>query len=239
MENNTNKNIVVSGASKGIGLAIAEAFASKGFNIAICSRNEADLKAVKGDIEGRFPGSKVIYQATDMADKKQVLAFAEMVKASFSKIDILVNNAGVFIPGTIQEEEEGILEQMMNTNLYSAYNLTRALLPGLIEKKSGHIFNICSTASIMAYENGGSYCISKFAMLGFSKVLRSELKEKGIRVTSILPGATFTASWEGVDIPQERFMKASDIAEALLSAYELSDRTVVEEMILRPQLGDL
>jgi len=91
----------------------------------------------------------------------------------------------------------------------------------------------------MAYENGGSYCISKFALLGFSKVLRNELKEFGIKVTSVLPGATLTSSWDGVEIPEERFMPAEDIGDSIWDIYKLSDRTVVEEVVLRPQLGDL
>ena len=107
------------------------------------------------------------------------------------------------------------------------------------KRKKGHIFNICSTASITAYTNGGSYCISKFAMYGMSKVLREELKADQIRVTSVMPGATFTASWEGVDLPEDRFMKPEDVAEMIFTTYQLSDRTVVEDLVIRPQLGDL
>ena len=91
----------------------------------------------------------------------------------------------------------------------------------------------------MAYENGGSYCISKFALYGMSKVLREELKESKIKVTSVLPGATFTASWEGADIPEERFMKARDVAEMVYSTFKLSPQSVVEDLLIRPQLGDL
>jgi hypothetical protein len=91
----------------------------------------------------------------------------------------------------------------------------------------------------MAYSNGGSYAISKFALLGFSKCLRSELKGHGIRVTAVMPGATLTESWRGTDLNEDRFMKAEDVAETIYSAYTLSDRSVVEEIILRPQLGDL
>jgi short-subunit dehydrogenase len=109
----------------------------------------------------------------------------------------------------------------------------------MIARKSGHIFNMCSIASIKAYANGGSYAITKFALLGFSKCLREELKPVGIRVTSILPGATRTASWEGVDLPDERFMRVEDVAETVYGAYSLSQRSVVEEIIIRPQLGDI
>jgi NAD(P)-dependent dehydrogenase (short-subunit alcohol dehydrogenase family) len=91
----------------------------------------------------------------------------------------------------------------------------------------------------MAYANGGSYSISKFAMYGMSKVLREEMKSFGVKVTSVMPGATLTASWEGADIPPERFVKPEDVAIMVLSTYLLSDRAVVEDLVIRPQLGDL
>jgi NADP-dependent 3-hydroxy acid dehydrogenase YdfG len=91
----------------------------------------------------------------------------------------------------------------------------------------------------MAYTNGGSYCVSKFALYGLTKVLRAELMPHDIRVTAILPGATLTASWEGVDLPPERFMKPEDVAESVYSAYTVSRHSVVEEILIRPQLGDL
>jgi short-subunit dehydrogenase len=150
-----------------------------------------------------------------------------------------VNNAGYFIPGEISTEPEGTLESMIHANLYSAYHTTRGLVQAMKDKKSGHIFNMCSIASIKAYSNGGSYAISKFALLGFSKCLREELKEFGIRVTAILPGATRTASWDESDEPEERFMKPEDVADTIYSGYALSGRSVVEEIIIRPQLGDL
>ncbi|MEM7101499.1 MAG: SDR family oxidoreductase [Bacteroidota bacterium] len=232
-------NIVVTGATKGIGRAVADIFAANGFNLAICSRNESELLQYKAELEARYMDINVIVRKTDMSVKGEVIAFAEFVKNHWEKIDVLVNNAGVFFPGEIHKEDEGTLESMINTNLYSAYYLTRTLLPAMLPHKKGHIFNMCSIASIMAYPNGGSYSISKFALLGFSKVLRAEMKDKGIRVTSVLPGATWSASWEGVDLPDERLMKAEDIAKAIWGAYELSGQTVIEELLLRPQLGDL
>jgi short-subunit dehydrogenase len=98
---------------------------------------------------------------------------------------------------------------------------------------------MCSIASIMAYPNGGSYTISKFALLGFSKCLREEMKTKGIKVTAILPGATWSDSWRGADFPEKRLMEAIDIAKAVWSCYNMSDSAVVEELLIRPQLGDL
>lgn len=232
------KTIVITGASKGIGKAICEKFAQEEFAIAACSRNEAELKLLKTELE-KAGASKVIIKQTDVAKKAQVLSFAEFVKHEFNHVDILVNNAGVFIPGKVTEEEDGALESMIETNLYSAYHLTRGLMTAISKSDKPHIFNMCSTASTMALQNGGSYSISKFAMLGMSKVLRAELKETIIKVTALMPGPTFTASWEGIDIPESRFMKSSEIADMLWATYNLPGNAVVEEMVLRPQLGDI
>lgn len=231
--------VIITGATKGIGRAIAEGFAKQGADIAINSRTAADLDQFKADFAKAYPNVKVLCKATDMRNKAEVLAFADYVKSQWGTIDVLVNNAGVFIPGELSKEEDGMLEQMMETNLYSAYHLTRALLPLMHAHKKGHIFNICSIASLIAYPNGGSYSISKFALLGFSKVLREELKEKNIKVTAILPGATWSASWEGVDLPESRLMQAADIASAVLGAYQMGPSAVVEEVVVRPMLGDL
>ena len=212
--------------------------ASKGINLAICARNKTDLEEAKKTLSTQY-GIKVLIQEVDVSRKEEVLDFGSMVLSHFETIDILINNAGVFIPGEIIQEEEGALETMIETNLYSAYHLTRALVPNMIKHGTGHIFNMCSIASIVAYPNGGSYSISKFALLGFSKVLREELKEKGIKVTSILPGATWSASWAGVDLPESRLMQAEDIAKVVWNALEMSPSAVIEDIIIRPQLGDL
>ena len=174
-----------------------------------------------------------------MSSKTEILQFGDFVLQTFDKIDILVNNAGVFLPGKITEEEDGVLEKTMNTNLFSAYHLTRKLVPNFLQPNDGYIFNMCSVASMKAYENGGSYSISKFALLGFSKTLREELKTYNIKVTSILPGATLTDSWSGTDLPESRFSKPEDIAELVYTITQLSKFSVVEDIVIRPQLGDI
>lgn len=234
-----NKTAVITGATKGIGRAISEYLAKEGYDLAVNARNEEDLQEMKRSIMDAHPGITVHVKATDMSIKSQVLDFGKWVLDTLPQIDVLVNNAGIFIPGVLCEEEDGALESMINTNLYSAYHLTRSLIGSMKKKKVGHIFNMCSIASKIAYPNGGSYSISKFALLGFSKVLREELKEDGIKVVSILPGATWSNSWKGVDLPTARLMQATDIAEAVLGAIRMSPSAVVEEIILRPQLGDL
>lgn len=232
-------NIVITGGTKGIGLAIGHSFAKEGFDLAICSRNEEDLLHLKSTFKKEYPNVQVITKKADLSKKQEVKDFALFVRNNWKTVDILVNNAGVFIPGLINEEPDGTLESQIDTNLYSAYYLTRELLPIMLPLKSAHVFNMCSIASLMAYPNGGSYSISKFALLGFSKVLREEMKDKGIRVTSIMPGATWSNSWAGVDLPEERLMQADDIAIAVMSAWKMSPSAVVEDIVLRPQLGDL
>ncbi len=234
------KRIVVTGGTKGIGKAIVCFFAKKGYEIVTCSRNSTNLENLKKELESTVPGVQLHIFKADLSVKEEALAFGEFVKKlPGGGVDVLVNNSGVFIPGQIQNEEEGVLEKMINTNLYSAYHLTRILLPVFIGQKQGDIFTICSTASIIPYVNGGSYCISKFALYGMNKVLREEMKPHGVRVVSVLPGATLTSSWEGVDLPPDRFMKPEDVAESIWSVHVLSKNTVVEEILLRPQLGDV
>lgn len=231
-------NIIVTGASKGIGKAIAEKFAEEGNTVLICSRGEKSLYDAVNALQTAYPTSTIKGKVVDMSDPSDIASFAQWCLAHGTP-DVLVNNAGQFLPGSIHDEAPGILEQMIQTNLYSAYHLTRAVLPSMLEKQAGHIFNICSIASLNAYANGGSYSISKFALLGFSKNLREELKPKGIKVTAVMPGATLSASWDGFDIDPNRIMEAADISNMVLAAAKLSPMAVVEDIVMRPQLGDL
>ncbi len=234
------KLVVVTGGTKGIGRAILETFAKEGsFDLATCARNSQDLQQLASDFLASFPAIKLHTQPADLSKKEECNTFIEFIQSLKQEVEILVNNAGLFIPGSVHEEEEGSLDRMIRTNLFSAYDITRGLIQQMKAKRSGYIFNMCSTASIIPYINGGSYCISKFALYGMTKVLREEMKEHGVRVSAILPGATLTASWDGVDLPPERFMKPEDVASAVLNAYKMSPNSVVEEILIRPQLGDI
>ena len=179
-------NVIITGASKGLGRAIALQYAAAGYTLILCSRGAKALYDFVNELYVMFPDVTVKALPVDLSIKEEVIAFADW-SLQFGTPTILVNNAGIFLPGSIHSEEDGTLETMITTNLYSAYHLTRALLPSMIANKSGHIFNICSIASLQAYSNGGSYSISKFALLGFSKNLREELKPVGIKVTAVLP----------------------------------------------------
>ncbi len=237
--NNSGKNVVITGASRGMGRAVAEAFAAEGAALFLCARNEVQLYHTVAELQTKYPNSSIKAKAFDISIKEQAIAFGNWVNENCPAADILVNNAGSFVPGSIYNEPDGILEQMLAVNLYSAYHITRTVLPGMIAAKSGYIFNMCSIASLKAYSNGGSYSISKYAALGFSKNLREELKPFNIKVATILPGAVLTDSWGNFDNSSHRIMEATDVANIIIAATRLSPGAVMEDIVLRPQLGDL
>jgi short-subunit dehydrogenase len=223
-----NPLLVVTGGTKGIGRAIADKFVAEGFDAIVCARSVNEITS---------PG--LLPVAADLSTRDGVNTLLDYIRSLNRPVDVLVNNAGVFQPGQIQNEAEGVFEELMITNVASAYHLTRGLVGGMISRRKGHIFMMCSTASITPYTNGGSYCISKFALLGMSRVLREELKPHSVKVTALLPGATLTNSWAGTDLPEDRFLKAEDVANSAWAAYSLSASAVIEEILIRPQLGDI
>lgn len=232
------KNIIITGASKGIGKAIAEIFAANGHHLFLCARGAVALYNTVDELLTKYPACTIKARPADLSIKDQVIEFANW-SLTHAVPDILVNNAGLFEPGSVYNEPSGTLESQLAINLNSAYHLTRNLLPKMMERKSGHIFNMCSIASLNAYPNGGAYSISKFALYGFSKNLREEMKPHGIKVTHIIPGAVMSDSWGDYDNSSYRIMEASDVAKMVFTASQLSMQACVEEIVLRPQLGDL
>src|SRR5437660_3602478 len=158
-------NVVITGASRGLGLAIAEKFANQGHQLFLTARNRKTLEETVTGLRKAFPSTRINYHAADLSVKEEAIAFADWLLEQQLDIDILVNNAGSFLPGNVYNEAEGTLEEMISVNLYSAYYVTRKLLPRMMSRKAGHIFTLCSIASLKAYENGGAYSISKFALL--------------------------------------------------------------------------
>ena len=231
--------VVITGASRGLGLSIAEAFAAEGHNLLLTARNEIKLYHVLESLMGRFPEQLIKAKAFDQGSRQGAVDFGNWVLEQGVVPDILINNAGIFEPGRVIDEPEGQMEKMMSTNFLSAYYITRMLLPPMMERKSGHIFNMSSIAALQAYPNGGSYSVSKFALTGFSKNLREELKPYSIKVTCIYPGAVYTDSWAAAGISPGRIMKPTDIADTVVQISKLSPQAVVEDLVIRPLLGDL
>ncbi|OUJ72664.1 SDR family oxidoreductase [Hymenobacter crusticola] len=235
------KFIIITGGTKGIGRALVWRFAQAGFPVVTCARSTTDLASLQTALSQDVPGAQLHTLTADLSKAEDTRRFATFVQELGGAVEVLVHNTGAFTPGRLQDEplDGSALRALIDVNLYSAYDLTLQLLPAMIERRQGHIFTMCSVASIRAYPSGGSYSIAKFALLGLTKALREELKPHNLRVTAVLPGATLTASWEGSDFPDERFIKAQDVAEAVFAAYSLSPQAVVEELLIRPQLGDI
>lgn len=231
--------VLITGATKGMGRAMAFRFARAGMDVAVTARTEADVQALKDTLLQEYPDIDVLALATDVSSQSDIDRLADRIKTDWGTLDLLINNAGIFLQDNLLTEPEGNLDRSLQINVYGPYRLCRRLVPLMLEAGKGHIINICSVASKISFPNAGSYVISKHALLGLTRALRMELKEKHIKVTALMPGATWTASWEGADIPKERIMPVEDIAEAVYAVWSMGPSTVVEEMQLRPQLGDV
>jgi len=229
--------VVVTGASQGIGKAVAERFAGEGARIALWSRTESKLEAVAERC--REQGAEAMVCPCDVTDDEDVQNAADAVLSEWGAPDVLVNNAGAFTPAPIDETSADAFRSQVDVNLNAPYVVTKQFLSPMREAGSGHLFFMGSIASITAYPGSVAYCAAKHGLLGLARVVREETKEDALRVTTVMPGATRTPSWDGTELPDERFMAPDDVAEAVYDAFHLSPRTVVEEILLRPQEGDV
>jgi short-subunit dehydrogenase len=232
--------IVVTGASQGIGAAIARVFAKelRGSRLALVARSEGKLRRVAGACE-RDGAAEVRIYPCDVTEVAAVKGTARAILAEMGSPDVLVNNAGGFEAKPFVETSVETFDALIAMNLRSTFLVSKQFVPEMIKRRRGHIFNMSSIAGLDAYPNSSAYCAAKFGVLGLSKVLREELKPHGVRVTVICPGATYSPSWSDSGVKEERLMPAEDVARAFLDIYRMSRRTVVEDVVLRPQLGDL
>lgn len=235
----TSSVVLITGASQGIGAAIARVFATevRGVQLALVARNARNLRAVAAEC-ARL-GAEAATFACDTSDEAAVAKMARAVAKRFGAPDVLINNAGAFTQATFAETSVAEFDRMIAVNLRSAFLVTRAFLPAMRERKSGDIFFMSSIAGLGAYPNAAAYCAAKFGVTGLAKVLRAETKQDGLRVCCVHPGATWSPSWSGSGVAPERIMPAEDVARAFYDIWRLGRRTVVEEIVLRPQLGDL
>jgi 3-oxoacyl-[acyl-carrier protein] reductase len=225
-------NAIVTGATKGIGKAIATKLAEDGYNLSICSRNQADLDKLKKDLA--YTGVAIFGLPGDGTCKEAVYEFCRFSAEHFSQVDLLVNNAGIFIPSSFLDEADESYEKQLNLNLSSAYYMSKFFGRMMRNQRSGHIVNICSIASKEIMENAGSYSVTKTALLSLNHVLRKELAIHNVKVTAILPGPTFSASWEGTTIPEDKFVKPEEIAESLSQILKIKGVANIDELIVRP-----
>ena len=231
--------VVVTGASQGIGAAIARAFSAEvpGVRLALVARSAANLASVARACAGL--GAQAAAFSCDVSNEGAVGEMAAAVRRRFGAVDVLVNTAGKYFGAPFLGTSAADFDRMLSTNLRSLFLVTRAFAPGMIRRRRGDIFNMGSVAGLNAYPGASAYSAAKFGVAGLSKSMRAEFKDKGVRVCCVHPGATVSPSWRGSGVPSGRMMPAEDVALAFIALYRMTRRTVVEEMVLRPQLGDL
>ena len=231
--------VVITGASQGIGSAIARVFAAefRGVRLALVARSEGRLRAVASSCSRLGADARVF--ACDVTDEAAVAAMAAAVLGRWGRVDVLINNAGSFRAAPFLKMGATEFDGLVAANLRSVFLVSKAFCPAMVRRGKGDVFNMSSVAGLSAYPGGAGYCAAKFGVAGLSKVMRSELKGRGIRVCCVYPGATHSPSWRGSAVPAARMMPASDVARAFLDVYRMTRRTVVEEIVLRPIKGDL
>lgn len=223
---------VITGATKGIGRAIAIKLWKEGYHLALVARGLEELKALRDELF--LTGRTVLVYAVDCANKDAVYQFLDNVENDFGFADVLVNNVGAFLPGSMLDEADEAFEKQQALNVNAAYYMSKFFGKKMRIAQRGHIFNICSVASKAPVENGGSYSVTKAAMLSLNNVLRQELAPHNVKVTAFLPGSTKTSSWEGTTIPDEKFVQPEDIAETLFTILNLSKGVNVDEVLITP-----
>lgn len=232
------KSVLITGSTKGMGNAIANKFASVNYDLVLIARSDKDLQEQKKALLEKYK-IEVHCISADLSEKKQIQKISETLENIGLLPDILVNNLGVYQMSTLLDEEDGTMEKIMNINYYSGYHLTKLLLPKMLDRDSGHIFSICSFANIQPVKEAFAYTVSKYAVYGFIKTLREMLIDTNVKTTAVIPGSTLTSSWEGTSINEERFILAEDIAESIFVASNLSKGACMEEIIIRPQHGQI
>ena len=223
---------IITGATKGIGKAIAIALAKGGYDIIGCARNIAELESFEAEIKSY--GVNVLAIRADCSNKEEVLAFIDEAIAFAPEVDVLVNNVGVFNSGVLLDEADDVFETQQQINVNSTYYIAKRIGRMMREQGFGHIFNICSVASKAPVENAASYSVTKAAMLSLNHVLRRELAPHKVKVTAIIPGSTYTASWEGTTLDKAKFVQPEDVAKALVTILSLSDGANVDELTITP-----
>ncbi|MBK6611410.1 MAG: SDR family oxidoreductase [Sphingobacteriales bacterium] len=237
---NMPKYAVVTGGTRGIGYAIANLLLKNGYDVLLGGQNQLRLDKAMLALSKIYPDRKVHGCVGNFLIPDEITNFSKASLALFPKIDVLVNNAGIFEADSSQPNNFlDLAKRLMEINNWSVVALTETLLPQFIAQQSGHIINIESIASTNVLPNSVAYCISKHALHAYTKGLRSQLAAHQIKVTAILPGATYTDSWAGTDVNPNRFMHPNDIALAVMGCLNMSAMACPETIVLRPQLGDL
>ncbi|OMP67906.1 3-ketoacyl-ACP reductase [Domibacillus epiphyticus] len=223
----TGKNAIITGAGRGIGRAIAQALAAEGVNVGLIARSEENLKKTAGELND----VKVAYASADVSNLEEVTKAVDSLRSELGSIDILINNAGIAKFGGFLELEADEWKNIIDVNLMGVYNVTRAVLPGLIEQKSGDIINISSTAGQKGAPVTSAYSASKFAVLGLTESLALEVRKHNIRVSALTPSTVATdLAYENklTDGNPDKVMQPEDLAEFIVAQLKLNSRTFIK-----------
>lgn len=232
-------HIVVTGASQGIGRSVAQEFARRvdGCTISLVARTAEKLRDTAELCEAEGAETHVV--AADLTDDDAVDAAVQQIQDGKPPVTCLANIAGMYQPGDLADTTTDDVLFQFDVNVLTGFRMTKRLLPGMTERGRGHIFFTGSVASTKGYPGGFSYCIAKHGVLGLARGIREDTKDTGVAVTCVMPGATWSPSWEGSGVDPNRMMPSEDIAALIVQAYLLSPRSVVEEILVRPQKGDV
>ena len=224
-----NKNALITGAGKGIGKAIALALAKEGVNVILLARTQEEIENVAA--KARSLRVKALAITADVADINSVNAAVEQALAEFKTIDILINNAGIAAFGKFLELEPADWERIIQVNLMGTYYVTRAVLPNMIERQTGDIINISSTAGLSGNALTSAYSSSKFAVLGLTDSLMQEVRKHNIRVTALTPSTVATDMAKELKLTDgnpEKVMQAEDMAELIIAQLKLNRRVFIK-----------
>ena len=227
-----NPTALVTGASRGIGRAIAERLSRMGARVAICGRDEQALNAAAEAL--RHEGIQVFEHPADVRDTGQVAELVRRVTEALGEIEILVNNAGVGVFGPAHERTDQEWDTVLDTNLKGVFLVSRAVAPQMIRRRSGHIINISSLAGKNAFAGGGIYCASKWGLLGLTYCMAEDLRGYGIRVSAVCPGTVQTEFSPHAGKEPGKMLQPSDVAHAVEMLVTQAPQSFISEVLLRP-----
>ncbi|TDW48536.1 3-oxoacyl-[acyl-carrier protein] reductase [Flavobacterium sp. 270] len=224
-----NKNALITGAGKGIGKAVAIALAKEGVNLILVSRTQSDIDQLADEASNL--GVRALALAADVSDLNSINSAVEKALAAFKNIDILINSAGIASFGKFLELEPTAWERIIQVNLMGTYYVTRAVIPNMIERQTGDIINISSTAGLNGNALTSAYSASKFAVLGLTDSLMQEMRKHNIRVTALTPSTVATDMAKDLNLTDgnpEKVMQSEDMAELIISQLKLNRRVFVK-----------